>query len=203
MEPAGTRASPRNGGIDTATGVPGRYATALYELADERRVLDAVVEQARALAAAIDGSEPLRSVLSDPALKLDEKRDAVLALLDDRGGDDAGGGFDPVMRQFVGTVANNRRLGSLREILRSFAAIVSARRGVVVARVSSAHPLSDGQRAQLRARLAEAGFGRIEMEETVDGSLLGGLVVRVGAQLYDASLKSRLSRLHHAMKGVA
>jgi F-type H+-transporting ATPase subunit delta len=91
----------------------------------------------------------------------------------------------------------------LRQIVRAFAALVAQKRGVVVAEVSSAHPLSDVQREQLRARLIEAGYGSVNIQDSVDPSLLGGLVVRIGARLYDTSLKSRLQRLQYAMKGAA
>ena len=74
---------------------------------------------------------------------------------------------------------------------------------MVVAKVVSAHPVSDVQREQLRARMIEAGYGTVNIEDSVDPSLLGGLVVRIGARLYDTSLKSRLQRLQYAMKGAA
>jgi F-type H+-transporting ATPase subunit delta len=74
---------------------------------------------------------------------------------------------------------------------------------VVVAEVDSAYPLSDVQEQQLRARLIEAGYGNVDIVKRVDASLLGGLVVRIGARLYDTSLKSRLQRLQYAMKGAA
>ncbi|MBV8094159.1 MAG: F0F1 ATP synthase subunit delta, partial [Acetobacteraceae bacterium] len=67
----------------------------------------------------------------------------------------------------------------------------------------SAHPLNDVQRQQLRARLIEAGYGNVNIQEDVQSDLLGGLVLRVGARLYDSSLKSRLQRLQYAMKGAA
>ena len=177
-------------------GLFGRYATALYELADERRNLDEVVDQADGLGRLIDQSEPLRAVLADPALDVAKARAAVLAVLREQG-------FGETMRHFVGVIAANQRLAVLRPILDAFAALVAERRGVIVAHVSSAHALSDPQRAGLRARLAEAGYGRVEMRERVDPDLLGGLVVRIGARLYDSSLKSRLARLDHAMKGAA
>ena len=88
-------------------------------------------------------------------------------------------------------------------IVGAFAALVASKRGIVVAHVTSAHPLSDVQRTQLRARMIEAGYGTVNIEDRVDPSLLGGLVVRVGARLYDTSLKSRLQRLQYAMKGAA
>ena len=80
---------------------------------------------------------------------------------------------------------------------------MAQKRGVIVAQVASAHPLSNVQREQLRARLIEAGYGSVNIQDKVDPSLLGGLVVRIGARLYDTSLKSRLQRLQYAMKGAA
>lgn len=74
---------------------------------------------------------------------------------------------------------------------------------MVTAHVETAHALTDLQRQQLRARLIEAGYGNVNIVETVDPTLLGGLVVKIGARLYDTSLKSRLQRLQYAMKGAA
>ncbi len=192
MSPGGTTAQT----VNAAGGVAGRYATALYELADERRALDEAVDQADALGRLIDESAPLRALLADPVLDVAQGRDAVLAAM-------AAQGFGSLLQHFVGVVANNRRLSELRAILNGFAALVAARRGIVVAEVASAHPLTDLQRTQLLARLTEAGYGRVNIQERVDRALLGGLVVRVGARLYDASLRSRLARLHYAMKGAA
>ena len=112
-------------------------------------------------------------------------------------------GFGKTVSDFVGVVANNRRLAVLRAIVGAFGTLVAQKRGVVTANVASAHPISDVQREQLRARLIEAGFGNVNIQESVDPTLLGGLVVRVGARLYDTSLKSRLQRLQYAMKGAA
>ncbi len=80
---------------------------------------------------------------------------------------------------------SNRRLRVLRDIVRAFAALVAERRGIITAHVASAHPLNDVQRQQLRARLIEAGYGNVNIEERVETDLLGGLVVRIGARLYD------------------
>jgi F-type H+-transporting ATPase subunit delta len=201
MEPKG-RARVTHAGATASTqpmiegGVSGRYATALYELADERHCLDEAVDQADALARLIDESPPLRALLANPVHDIAESRRALDALLVQQG-------FGELIRHFVGVVANNRRLSRLREILSGFAALVAGRRGIVVAEVSSAHALTDLQRTQLLARLTEAGYGRVNIQERVEPGLLGGLVVRVGARLYDASLKSRLARLQYAMKGAA
>jgi F-type H+-transporting ATPase subunit delta len=88
-------------------------------------------------------------------------------------------------------------------MVQAFERLVDEKRGVVTAEAASAHPLTDVQRQQLRARLIEAGYGNVNIQEQVDPSLLGGLVVKIGARVYDTSLKSRLQRLQYAMKGAA
>lgn len=179
-----------------ANGLEGRYATALYELAADQQQLDAVLDEGAALARLIDESAPLRTVLADTRLDILVSRKAILAALDAQG-------FSPIIKNFVGVVADNRRLPVLRRILAALDALAASRRGEVVAEVSSAQPLSPDQRTQLQVRLAEAGYARVTIREHVDATLLGGLVVRVGAKLYDASLQTRLFRLHYAMKGAA
>ncbi|GAB3592557.1 ATP synthase subunit delta [Acetobacter peroxydans] len=179
-----------------ANGLEGRYATALYDLAAEQRQLDTVLDEGAALARLIDESAPLRTVLADRRLDIKVSSAAVLAVLQAQG-------FGQLLRNFVGVVAENRRLPVLRRVLSALDALAIARRGEVVAEVVSVDPLTSEQRAQLQVRLAEAGYSRITIRERVDSSLLGGLVVRVGAKLYDASLKTRLFRLHYAMKGAA
>jgi F-type H+-transporting ATPase subunit delta len=144
----------------------------------------------------VDASADFRRLLESPLIDVNQARTAALAML-------AQEGFGKTVQDFVGVVASNRRLRNLREMIAAFAALVAEKRGVVVARVETAHPLSTVQREQLRARLIAAGYGRVEIEERVDPALLGGLVVRVGARLYDSSLKSRLQRLQYAMKGAA
>ena len=174
----------------------GRYAAALYAQADDTRALDATVDEMQGLGRLIDQSPELRRLLDSPLIAVTQARTAAVAVLQEQG-------FSELIQHFVGVVANNRRLGALREIVASFAALVASKRGVVVAKVVSAHPLSDVQREQLRARMIEAGYGTVNIEDSVDPSLLGGLVVRIGARLYDTSLKSRLQRLQYAMKGAA
>jgi F-type H+-transporting ATPase subunit delta len=184
------------GTISKSGGLPGRYAAALYDLADERRELDLVVDQMTGLGRVIDESAPLRRLLSSPLIDVTQARTAMQAVLTDQG-------FGKTVSDFVGVIANNRRLSVLRSVVTAFATLVADKRGVVTASVASAHPLSDVQREQLRARLIEAGYGNVNILESVDPTLLGGLVVRVGARLYDTSLKSRLQRLQYAMKGAA
>lgn len=182
--------------ISSGGGLADRYAAALYALADENRTLDTVVQQMHDLGRMIDASADFRRLLESPLLDIKTATAASQALLTQEG-------FGKEVRDFVGVIAVNRRLRVLREIVNAFAALVAERRGIITAHVASAHPLNDVQRQQLRARLIEAGYGNVNINESVDTDLLGGLVVRIGARLYDTSLKSRLQRLQYAMKGAA
>jgi F-type H+-transporting ATPase subunit delta len=182
--------------IASGGGLTDRYATALYAHADEQHALDTVVSDMEALGRLIDASPDFRRLLGSPLIDVNQAMNAALAVLEQEG-------FSKPVRDFVGVVVANRRLRNLREIVSAFAHLVSERRGIVTAHVASAHPLSDVQRQQLRARLIEAGYGNVNIHESVEPDLLGGLVVRVGARLYDTSLKSRLQRLQFAMKGAA
>jgi len=179
-----------------ANSLAGRYAKALYELAADRWLLDEVIPQVQALGDLIAGSEDFRSFVANRTLPPAQATSAVLAVL-------AQQGFGETVRNFVGVIATNRRLSRLPEIIEAFAAVAAAHRGEIAAGVVSAQPLTDVQRVQLRARLAEAGYSHVSIHERVDETLLGGLVVSVGARVYDTSLKGRLTRLHNAMKGAA
>ncbi len=182
--------------ISYGGGLADRYAAALYDLADEQGVLDLAVDQARELARLIDTDQEFRRLLDSPLIDVRHATAAVRAVLDSQG-------FSSVIVRFVCVVAANRRLSRLRAILAAFAGLVARKRGVVTAQVATAHALSHVQREAVRARLIEAGYGNVDIEERVDPALLGGLVVKIGARLYDSSIKSRLQRLQFAMKGAA
>ena len=182
--------------ISSGGGLADRYAAALYSLADENRALDTVVSQMEDLGRLIASSRDFRRLLESPLIDVKTATGAAQAVLTQEG-------FGKEVRDFVGVISVNRRLRVLREIVSAFANLVAERRGIVTAHVASAHPLSDVQRQQLRARLIEAGYGNVNISEQVEPDLLGGLVVRIGARLYDTSLKSRLQRLQYAMKGAA
>jgi F-type H+-transporting ATPase subunit delta len=173
-----------------------RYANALYSLAGDDNALDRTVEEVRALGRLIDESADLRRLLASPLVDVKQALAAVRAVLE-------GQGFSPLVVRFACVVASNRRLARLRAIVSAFLTLVAEKRGVVGAQVITAHPLSVVQREALRARLIEAGYGQVNIEEHVDPSLLGGLTVRIGARLFDSSIKSSLQRLQYAMKGAA
>ncbi len=182
--------------ISHGGGLVDRYATALYSLADDEHALDQTVDQMQALGRLVDESAPLRRLLASPLIDVAQTLAATRAVLTEQG-------FAPNIVKFVGVIAVNRRLSRLRAIVAAFAALVAERRGVITARVTSAHALSTVQREALRARLIEAGYGKVNIEEQVDVSLLGGITLRIGARLFDSSIKSRLQRLQYAMKGAA
>ena len=162
--------------IASGGGLADRYAAALYAHAEDQHALDTVVAEMDTLGRLIDASADFRRLLGSPLIDVNQATRASLAMLEQEG-------FSKPLRDFVGVVA--------------------AKRGIVTAHVATAHPLSDLQRQQLLARLIEAGYGNVNIAETVDPDLLGGMVVRIGARLYDTSLKSRLQRLQFAMKGAA
>ena len=184
------------GTTSTRGGLADRYATALYAYAGEQHALDNVVSEMERLGQLIAGSADFRRLIDSPLIDVLQSRRAALAVL-------AAEGFGKIVRDFVGVIANNRRLRALPQIIAAFASLVAEKRGVVTAHVASAQPLNDVQRQSLRARLIEAGYGNVNIVEQVEPDLLGGMVVRIGARLYDTSLKSRLQRLQYAMKGAA
>jgi F-type H+-transporting ATPase subunit delta len=141
-------------------------------------------------------SADFRRLLASPLIDVQHATKASLAVMQ-------ANGFEGLLQNFVGVIAANRRLKALPAIVEAFAALVAAKRGVVAASVTTAYPLSDLERAALAGRLAEAGYGSVSLVEQVDPEILGGLIVAIGSRLYDTSLKSRLQRLQHAMKGAA
>lgn len=182
--------------ISTGGGLVDRYAAALYAHAEDENALDATVAEMEGLGRLIDTSPEFRRLLDSPLIDVNQATKAALAVLESQG-------VGKIVRDFVGVVTANRRLRALRGIVAAFAALVADKRGVITAHVSTARPLTDTQRQQLRARLIEAGYAKINLVEQTDETLLGGLVVKIGARLYDTSLKSRLQRLQYAMKGAA
>ncbi len=182
--------------ISSGGGLADRYAAALYAHASGQEQIDAVVAQMESLGELIAASDDVKRLVRSPLIDVNTAGKAMRAVMESHG-------FGKIVMDFVGVVTANRRLSALTAIITAFAALVAAKRGVVVAEVATAHPLTDVQEQQLRARLIEAGYGNVNIVKKVEPALLGGLVVRIGARLFDSSLKSRLQRLQYAMKGAA
>ena len=177
------------------TGLGARYATALYELADEQKTLDAVAGDLRALRGLIDESADLRRLIRSPVLTRAEQGKAIAALAERAG-------FHLLVRNILGLMARNRRLFVLPEAIDAYLAELAARRGEITAQVIAAQELTEAQRQTLDEKLRRAVGGKVAMELRVDPSLLGGLIVKLGSRMVDASLSSKLQRLQLAMKGV-
>ncbi|HSR55764.1 MAG TPA: F0F1 ATP synthase subunit delta [Alphaproteobacteria bacterium] len=178
-----------------AGGVAGRYASALYELADEATVLDAVADDLRALRGLLDESEEFARMVASPVLTRDEQVAAVTAL-----GEKAG--FQDLTVKFIGLLARNRRLGTLRSAVAAFLSELAERRGEVTAEVTSAQPMKDSHLEAIKASLAESLGSKVALESRVDPALIGGLVVRVGSKMIDSSLATKLQKLRLSMKGI-
>lgn len=176
-----------------ATGLSGRYARALFALATEAKAIAAVEASLAALTGALAESADLKSLIGSPVIGRGAAGAAVAGVA--RGLD-----LDGLTRNFLGVLAANRRLALLPAVIRDFAALNAARKGEVTARVTAAHKLSAAQAKALAAKL-KASVGRdVALDVTVDPSILGGLMVRVGSRLIDSSLKTRLDLLGQALK---
>jgi F-type H+-transporting ATPase subunit delta len=176
------------------SGLPGRYALAMLDLADERKQLDPVAEDLRGLKAAIDGSDDLRRLIRSPLYTRDQQSRAMTAILDQAGVGD-------LTRRFVLLVARNRRLFALDRMIAAYLAELARRRGEITARVTSATTLNDEQQRTLLETLRREVGAKVQVEVEVDPSLIGGLIVRVGSRMIDNSIRSKLQRLQLAMKG--
>lgn len=171
-----------------------RYGLALYELADEAKCLDEVADDLTALRELIAESDDLDKLLRSPLIERDDKAKAITAILER-------GGANALTRRFAGVVAANNRLFALAAMIEAYLSELARRRGEITAEVTSARALKDEQLAELTESLRAKLGGKVTVDPQVDPSLIGGLVVRVGSRMIDASLKTKLQRLQYAMKG--
>lgn len=174
--------------------LPGRYATALFDIAREGKAIDTVEASLAKVRAALDGSADFARLVASPLVSRADAAKAVAATA-------ATLGLDPTTTKFLGVLAENRRLPQLSAIIRAFRALAANHRGETTAEVTSAHPLADDQVAALKASLRQRLGREVAVDLSVDPSLLGGLVVRIGSQMIDSSIKTRLNSLAQAMKG--
>ena len=181
-----------SGGIQA--NLAGRYATALFGLARDERKLDAVEASLASLKRALADSADLRELTTSPVTTRDEAVKAVGAV--------AGAmKLDPLTANFLGVLARNRRLGQLGNIIRAFNQLAADHRGETTAEVISARPLDDGQVEAIRANLKSRVGRDVAVDLSVDPAILGGLVVKVGSQMIDGSIRTKLNNLAQAMKG--
>lgn len=184
--------------METSSGIQaslaGRYATALFELARDGKAIDTVEASLAKLRQALAESDDFRQLTTSPLIS---RRDATNAI-------DAAAKtlkLDATTAKFLGVLAENRRLGQLGAVVRAFRQLAAAHRGETNAEVTSAYPLSDDQVAALKQQLRQRVGRDVAVDLAVDPALLGGLVVRIGSQMIDSSIRTRLNSLAHAMKG--
>ncbi|NIJ22384.1 F-type H+-transporting ATPase subunit delta [Sphingomonas naasensis] len=181
-----------SGGIQAS--LSGRYATALFELARDSKALPKVESSLATVRQALDESADFKALTTSPLIGRTDAAKAVAATA-------AALKLDQTTSNFLGVLAQNRRLNQLPAIIRAFRQLAAAHRGETTAEVTSAHPLDasqvDALKQQLRTRLGRD----VNVDLSVDPSLLGGLVVKIGSQMIDSSIKTRLNSLAHAMKG--
>jgi len=183
--------------VDISAGIQaslaGRYASALFELASENGTVTAVESDLEKLGAALSESDDLRSATTNPQLSRDDQAKGIAGVAKHLG-------LSDLTTSFLGVLAGNRRLSKLTDMIAAFKAIAAAQRGEVTATVTSAHPLSDDQIATLKHKLTAREGRTVMLSADVDPDLLGGLVVTIGSQRIDASIRTRLNSLSQAMK---
>ena len=184
--------------MDISSGIQaslaGRYALALFELARDQKQLETVGASLAAVREALDQSDDFRELTTSPLIGRDDAVKAVAAAADAMQ-------VDPLTRNFLGVLAQNRRVGELPAVIRAFRAIAAGQRGEVTAEVASAHPLTDDQLAALEQKLRAREGRTVKVRASVQPDLLGGLVVTIGSKRIDSSIRSRLNSLAQAMKG--
>ena len=166
----------------------GRYATALFALADEKKKLPAVAGDLEVLNAALAESEDLQRLINSPVNGCESQDRAMEAILKKTEA-------DKITRNFVALVTKNARLFVLPEIITAFQEELSKRNGEVTAEVTSARALTKAQTEALEKQLKTVVGAKVKISTTVDESILGGLVVKVGSRMIDSSLKTKLSKL--------
>ena len=180
-----------------ATGLARRYAGALYALAVENKKIDVIFANLKVLAKHVSDHQELNKLVHSPILSRKEQQSAITAILEKANA-------DILTIKFVNTLAANGRLSSLPRVIKAFMDEHAKRRGQISAEVISAVQLDDDRKLSVEKVIARlAGSEKLSLTMRVDPSLVGGLVVRIGSQMIDTSIKTKLSRLETAMKGVA
>ena len=177
------------------SGVAGRYASALFDLAKEAGALEAVSDDLAGIKGLIRDSADFATLINSPILSREEQMAGMQAVLQK-------GGANDLTARFMGVVIENRRLFVLEDFVEAFAAMLAEHRGEMTAEVASTVSLSTAQEEALRATLSAQLGRQVNLDVTIDPDLLGGLVVRVGSRMIDSSLRTKLNNLQIAMKGV-
>jgi len=178
-----------------SSGIAARYATAVFELVVESNELSALEANLDDIAAALDSSDDLKDLISSPIYAREAQEQAITAVASKMG-------LLPVMQNVLALMAQKRRLFVLPALIAQLRAQIAAHKGEITADVTAAQPLSDAQTTALAAQLKSSVGKDVKVNVTVDESLIGGLVVKVGSKMIDSSIRSKLNSLQNAMKEV-
>ncbi|MFT4955074.1 MAG: F-type H+-transporting ATPase subunit delta [Brevundimonas sp.] len=176
-----------------STEVGERYAQALFDLANENKRLDAVRDDLRSLKAAWIDSADLRRLATSPVISAEDKQKGLEAIADKAT-------FDSITKKFLGLAASSGRAADLPGVIAAFEALYARHAGIVAAEVVSAKPLAAKQMTSVKAALKSALGRDPELTARVDPSILGGIKVKVGSKLFDASLKTKLDQMKFALR---
>ena len=181
-----------SGGIRAS--LAGRYASALFDLARDQRQIDAVGRSLDALNQALADSKDFAEVVESPLVSREESSKAFGAVASQLN-------LDPVTANFLGVLAKNGRKNQLRPVIRAFRRLAAEHRGETTADIVTARPLNDDQLSELKQQLRARAGRDVTVDAQVDPNILGGIVVKLGSQRIDASIRTKLNRLAQAMKG--
>jgi F-type H+-transporting ATPase subunit delta len=181
-----------SGGIQAS--LAGRYASALFGLARDERQIEAVGSSLAALAQALADSRDFSQLIESPLIDRDDAAKAFAAIAGQLG-------LDPITSNFLQVLARNGRKKQLQPVIRAFRRLAAEHRGETTAEVVTAHSLKDDQVAALKAQLRARAGRDVAIETRVDPAILGGIKVKLGSQMIDASIRTKLNRLAEAMKG--
>jgi F-type H+-transporting ATPase subunit delta len=176
----------KEGGITSRIADP--YAEALMSLAKEQNLTDKFGEDANGLVSLLEESEDLRQFLASPIVNKEAKKAALQQILGDQ--------VHPLIKNFLGLVVDHRRIIFLEDICRKYLVLLRELKQTVLAEVTSVVELTDEQKQAIREKVKQAtGAHEVDLETRLDPSLLGGVVIQVGSQIYDLSLRGQLRRL--------
>jgi F-type H+-transporting ATPase subunit delta len=175
-------------------GLAGRYANAVFELAQDEKAVDAVSSDLAGLRRAIETSPDLARLVRSPVFSAEDHAKALKAILEKMGA-------HALTIKFVLLLAQKRRLFVLNQIITAYERLVAKSRGETEAEVTAARPLSDAETAELKSALKAKLGKEPRLHSRIDPTLLGGLVIKVGSRMIDTSLRTKLEGLRVAMKG--
>lgn len=177
----------------SVSGVSGRYATALFELARDEKSIDAVKADLDKFDALVTESADLKRLVRSPVFAADVQLKALTAVLDKAG-------ISGVAANFLKVLTANRRLFAVADVIRAFSALVAKFKGEASADVTVAEPLSDKNLDALKVALKTVTGKDVALNVKVDPAIIGGLVVKLGSRMVDSSLRTKLNSIKHAMK---